>query len=158
MRGDIIPTGLKVWTDRERHVIFVVEFRPSQIPPPERLRKSHGTRACWNLLPATYLILLNQHIYPSTYAVTFSWWVLEWLTALCSTEYAVQNESCTIIRTSIVSSDSPGCVDVEASNRIVMMYVNPRNSELWQKDMTTTLMQMPLWRISALRKLRLPLL
>ena len=32
----------------------------------------------------------------------------------------------------------PGCVDVEASNRIVMMYVNPRNSELWQKDMTTT--------------------
>lgn len=46
MRGDIIPTGLKVWTDRERHVIFVVEFRPSQIPPPEHLRKSRGTRAC----------------------------------------------------------------------------------------------------------------
>ncbi len=46
MRGDIIPTSLKVWTDRERHVIFVVEFRPSQTPPPEHLRKSRGTRAC----------------------------------------------------------------------------------------------------------------
>ena len=68
------------------------------------------------------------------------------------------SERTSIIRTLTVSSDSSRCVDVEASNLIVKMYVNPRNSELWQKDMTTTLMQMPLWRISALRKLRLPLL
>lgn len=33
MRGNIIPTGLKVWTDRGRHAIFVVEFQPPQTPP-----------------------------------------------------------------------------------------------------------------------------
>lgn len=95
MRGNIIPTCLKIWVDRRRHAIFVVEFQPPQIPPMELLRKGHRTCACWNLLPATYLILLNQHIHPSAYAVTFSWWVLEWLTAICSKGYAVQNEPCT---------------------------------------------------------------
>jgi len=55
------------------------------------------------------------------------------------------SERTSIIRTLTLSSDSSRCVDVEASNLIVKMYVNPRNSELWQ-------------RISALRKLRLPLL
>jgi len=64
MRGSIIPTGLKIWVNRERHAIFVVEFQPSQISPMELLRKSHRTCARWNLLPATYQILLNQHIYP----------------------------------------------------------------------------------------------
>lgn len=93
MRGNIIPTCLRIWVDRRRHAIFVLEFQTPHIPLPDYLRKSHRTRACWNLLPATYQILLNQHIYPSTYAVTFSWWVLEWLTALCLKEYAVQNET-----------------------------------------------------------------
>ena len=46
MRGDIIPTGLKIWADIGRHAIFVVEFQPPQIPPMELLRKSHRTCAC----------------------------------------------------------------------------------------------------------------
>ena len=32
-----------------------------------------------------------------------------------------------IIRASTVSSDSPRCVDVEASNRIILMYVKPQD-------------------------------
>lgn len=46
MRGDIIPTDLKIWTDIECHAIFVVEFQSAQIPPPEHLRYSRGARAC----------------------------------------------------------------------------------------------------------------
>lgn len=45
MRGDIIPTGLKVWADRGRHAIFVVEFQTSQIPPMDYLEKSRRTCA-----------------------------------------------------------------------------------------------------------------
>ena len=44
MRGDIIPTDLKIWTDRERHAIFIVEFQPPQIPPPEHLKKTRNSR------------------------------------------------------------------------------------------------------------------
>lgn len=40
MRGDIIPTDLKIWSDKERHAIFVVEFQPPQIPPPDYLSKA----------------------------------------------------------------------------------------------------------------------
>lgn len=36
----------KIWADRQRHAIFVVDFQPSQIPPPDYLRKSYGTRTC----------------------------------------------------------------------------------------------------------------
>ena len=43
MRGDIIPTGLKIWADRQRHAIFVVEFQPPQIPPPDYLRKTRNS-------------------------------------------------------------------------------------------------------------------
>ena len=63
MRGDIIPTGLKIWADIGRHAIFVVEFQPPQIPPPDYLRK---TRNSYLLKFASHHIpiLLNQHIYP----------------------------------------------------------------------------------------------
>ena len=43
MRGDIIPTDLKIWTDRRRHAIFVVEFQTAQIPPPDYLRKTRNS-------------------------------------------------------------------------------------------------------------------
>ncbi len=40
MRGNIIPTSLKIWVDRRRHAIFVVEFQPPHIPLPDYLRKN----------------------------------------------------------------------------------------------------------------------
>ena len=157
MRGDIIPTGLKIWADIGRHAIFVVEFQPPQIPPPDYLRKTRNSyllKFASHHIPDSFESAYLPQTHTPSHSVDEFW--NDWPPNV-QRNMPFRTNPAPITRTSTVSPDSLRCVDVEASNGIVKMYVNPRNSELWQKDMTTTLMQRPSWRIFALRKHRLPL-